>query len=503
MLNLGVGQERGRPAGGDPEYPVRASAVRGGHVQGAVRAEHGGAQPAVRTVQAGRNDMAHERAARGELEDPQRLPLQRRDRQPPVPLLPVFSLQEDAAAGGQRMISRRPSGLDRTGKLHQVGHGHALVVGRHRIPTVVAARAQQVDLVVHRRAVLYRPHLVRARTARQPLWIAMAGGVDSRPERVTRRRRARRGVDAEHFPAERVPILRDCPGRGVAGCDPQIPLRTETQAAAAVLTGGGDVVNEGVIGAGGRGVGRVYRPGNHLHFRPGMGLTGVEPSVGSERGVDDDGHQSGLSRYEQVVEVGTDGLDRPVGQPTAQPASPLGEQHRPVGREGHPPRNAQAGDQRDDGQLRAGLPLADHMIRHHLGGLPGALAVGVARRGSQVLPLDAVRGRVVGLGRSVDSGPGGLVRGLGPLPGHGVEIHAVRVAQRCPHHRPRPELSRKQRHGPRLVDIGDLDGHRDGVVDLVVVGQVVRVLAITDRDDDFVLVGHLVVEGGPGQQLSR
>ena len=117
-------------------------------------------------------------------------------------------------------------------------------------------------------------------------------------------------------------------------------------------TGGRDVAHEGVSGAGGCGVGRVYRPGNHLHFRPGVGLTGVEPAVGGEGGIDDEGHQAGLSRNEQVAKVGADGLDRPVGQPTAQPASPLGEQQRPVGRKGEPPRYAQARDERDDGEVR-------------------------------------------------------------------------------------------------------------------------------------------------------
>ena len=75
-----------------------------------------------------------------------------------------------------------------------------------------------------------------------------------------------------------------------------------------------------------------------------MALTGVEPSVGGEIGINGDGHQTGRPADEQIAEIGGDGLDCAVSEPTAQHARPLGEQHRPVGCEGDTPRVIQAGD---------------------------------------------------------------------------------------------------------------------------------------------------------------
>ena len=77
-----------------------------------------------------------------------------------------------------------------------------------------------------------------------------------------------------------------------------------------------------------------------------MALAGVEAAVGSEVGIDDDGHQAGLPADVQVAEVGSDGLHRAVGETGAQHAAPLGEQHRAVGREGDAPGVRQARNDR-------------------------------------------------------------------------------------------------------------------------------------------------------------
>ena len=49
-----------------------------------------------------------------------------------------------------------------------------------------------------------------------------------------------------------------------------------------------------------------------------------------------------------------DGLDRAVGVPTAQHTRPLGEQHRPVGREGDAPGDRQVGDEGVNLEIRRG-----------------------------------------------------------------------------------------------------------------------------------------------------
>ena len=131
-----------------------------------------------------------------------------------------------------------------------------------------------------------------------------------------------------------------------------------------ITTRGGDATNEGIAASGGRSISVVKGPGNHLHFRPGVGLTGVEASVRGETRIDSNRHQPGFSEYEQVTEVGGDGLNRAVSQPTAQPAFPLGEQHRPIGRKGKVPRvSAEVGDERRDRDPRCRLPTGN-------GGMP-------------------------------------------------------------------------------------------------------------------------------------
>ena len=352
--------------------------------------------------------------------------------------------------------------------------------------------------------MLDRPHLPRTGPQGQALRVAVTVRIDQRSqERVVRGRGARQGVHPQYLPAERVQVLRDGPDSlGVAGGDPQIAIGAEAQAAAVVVVHPRDVPDKGIIGSGGRGVGRVYRPGDHLYHGAGTLLADVDPPVVDEVGIDFEPHHPTVFIGIQVAEVGRHGLERAIGEPAAQSfggvrrgvlvrmAIPFGEQHRPVGSEGDPPGISQAGHQRLDRQFRAGLPRADHLIPLHLGGLPGALTVGVARPGSQILSPDAVRGRVVGLGRSVDVGPVGLVRGLGPLPGHGADA-AVRVAQRRPDHRTDSEGHWEQRHGAGLIHV--LDGHNHVFR--------IRVGAVADLhrhliDVVLVTVGRVLVVGG-------
>ena len=123
----------------DPQDPVPATAVRGGHVQGAVGTEHRRAEPAVRAIEFGYDNLTHEGAVRGELEEPQPAVYERGHRQPSLPAAPLLALEEDAATGGKRRIARRPPGLDGVGELREVGHRDVLVVAGHRVPAVVAA----------------------------------------------------------------------------------------------------------------------------------------------------------------------------------------------------------------------------------------------------------------------------------------------------------------------------------------------------------------------------
>ncbi len=106
--------------------------------------------------------------------------------------------------------------------------------------------------------------------------------------------------------------------------------RPEAQPAAAVAAaGGGHASDKGIVDSRGLGVGGIDAPGDHLYLGTGVALAGVEPPVEDKGGIDDDPHQPGLSPGEQVTELGVDGLDRAVGESTAQHARPLGEQHRP------------------------------------------------------------------------------------------------------------------------------------------------------------------------------
>ena len=411
LLGVRGGRKRRRPAGDDLENAVRASAVRCGEVERAPAAQHGGPEAPVGTVELGHDHLADEPPGRGELEDPERPGLERGDREPAAPLLPVGAVEEDAAAGRQRRVAGRPPGLDRVGELHEVGHGNGLVVAGYRIPSVVAARGQQVDLVVHRRPVLDRPHLVRAGAASEALRIAVAVGVDARRggERVPGRADARRRIDAEHLPAQRAEVLRDRPGCSVSRRDPEEPLRAEAQPATVVDAGCGDGPDEGIRDTRGRGVVRVHGPGDHLHDAPGVRLAGVEPPVGGESGIYEDRHQSGLPAHEQVAEVRRHGLDRAAGEPGLERSATLREQHRPVGSEGEIPGNAEAGDERDDGDPGRALTRADGLARFGLDALARALSVRVGRTGPDVHPLVSALRRVA-CAATGHAGPGGLVR---------------------------------------------------------------------------------------------
>ena len=281
-MGIGGGRERRRPVGGDDEDPVTAAAVRGGDVEGAVGADHGRPQPVVRRRRVRRRRSRSVRSpvavnsnrrsdlsvsdatARRPSQAPHQLPSRKT-----APLVPRAGLPG------------RPLGLDGVGELHEVRHRDALVVSRHGVPAGVAAGRQQVDLVVDVRAVLDRPHLGRAGPQRQPLHVAMAGGVDRRGRgRIVRGARARGRVDAQDLAAARERILRDRSDPGVARRDPQVALGTEAQAAASLTAAGGDAAHEGIGDAGGRRIGGVDRPGDHFHPGPAVALAGVEAAVG-------------------------------------------------------------------------------------------------------------------------------------------------------------------------------------------------------------------------------
>ena len=116
--------------------------------------------------------------------------------QQPVVGAPLRAVEERRAAGGQRRLARRPHGRDGA-RDRRVGHRHALVVAAAAVgvPAVVAARLQQVHLVVPVRAVLDGEHLPGARADGQPLHVAVPQGPD-----LTL---AGGRVDAQHLAAQR------------------------------------------------------------------------------------------------------------------------------------------------------------------------------------------------------------------------------------------------------------------------------------------------------------
>ena len=123
-----------------------------------------------------------------------------------------------------------------------VGHRDGLVVARDRVPAVVAAGDEPVDLVVAEAAVLHRPQ-----GAVGPLGEALHVAVAVRPhepacaarrrERVVGHRGARPPVDAQHLAAQRVEVARVRAHGGVAGADEErVAVAVEQQPAAAVAT---------------------------------------------------------------------------------------------------------------------------------------------------------------------------------------------------------------------------------------------------------------------------
>ena len=183
----------------------------------------------------------------------------------------------------------------------------------------------------------------------------------------------------------------------------------------------------------------------------GVALAGVEPPVGGETRIDRDSHQPGLSPGEQVAEVGIDGLNRAVGNSTAQHARPLGEQHRPIGREGDVPGDGQAGDKGGDPEIGRGNLVTAYALRL----LEGTLRVVVGRRGSQVQALVGAGRRVAGRRGAADVRPSRVpVRRPGPLPGRAVHV-AVGIAQARTDGR--PDLGEAYRSGFLHVAHGDGD----------------------------------------------
>ena len=149
LLSVSIGRELRWLARADPEYLVVTAAIRGGEIQGSIRTKYRSPQPTIGMVEFARNDLTHKVTGSSELKDSQRPVRQRRHCQSPVPRTPLVTIEEDAAAGSQSWFPRRPPGLNGVGELHEVGHGSVYVVVGDWIPAVVAARDQQVDLVVN------------------------------------------------------------------------------------------------------------------------------------------------------------------------------------------------------------------------------------------------------------------------------------------------------------------------------------------------------------------
>ena len=184
---------------------------------------------------------------------------------------------------------------------------------------------------------------------------------------------------------------------------------------------------------------------------------GVEPPVYGEVGIDRERHQARRPAHKEVIEIGVNHLDGAVGQAGAQHARPLGEQHRPVGRESEVPGDAQPAHQFDDGDIGRRLPRAHRVVRHGLRRLAGALPVLVARLGPDVLP-DIAALRPVARAATRQAGPVGLIRGPLPLPVHRPQF-AVLVAERRPQHGAHAGLGGEEGDAPLLLDVADGDGH--------------------------------------------
>ena len=232
----GLRREGGRRLRADPQDLVGASPVGGRHVERAFGAHHRGSQPSVGAVELRDQDLALQRAGRGEAEDAQPPLLEERHREPAVVGAPVRARDEGAAARRQRRVAGRPFGRHRVGIAGEVGHGDVLVVAGHRIPPVVRSRRQQVDLVVVGRAVLHRPHLCGAGAEGEALHVAVAPTVDARVLRdpVARHARPGGGVHPQHLARQGGLVLRVRSHGGIAGADPQVAGGVEPQPAPAV-----------------------------------------------------------------------------------------------------------------------------------------------------------------------------------------------------------------------------------------------------------------------------
>lgn len=303
-----------------------------------------------------------------EVEEAHLLVLEHRHRQVAAQRPPPLARHEVGASGGDRRVARAPARHPLATRQRAVGHRHLLVVARHRVPAVVAAAHQAVDLVVAEAAVLHRPQ--RAVVALgQALDVAVAVGEDvalalaARPrERVARPGLPGRPVQAQRLAAERGEPARVPAHGGVAGADDQRPVVGHQQPAAAVAPGGGGDAPQQRPAALGAGGALVELPRQHPHVvpaaRPGGALAGVEAPVPLEVGVGDQPHQPGLARDP----------DLPRGEGQA-PHVAVGAQQRERGPValGHQvvaaadrcdvPRVVEAVGERGDPQCRHGAPL--------------------------------------------------------------------------------------------------------------------------------------------------
>jgi len=121
--------------------------------------------------------MATETTVAGRIqgEDKEFGALQRRDHQGAVQRAPLLAGEEHGGAGGFGGLAGLPLGGHGVGEAGEVGHRDRLVVAGGvgaapgRVPAIVGARLEQVQLIVLVRPVLDGEHLAGARPDRHAL----------------------------------------------------------------------------------------------------------------------------------------------------------------------------------------------------------------------------------------------------------------------------------------------------------------------------------------------
>ncbi len=288
--------------------------------------------------------------------------LQQADRHRALHATPGRAGQEGQPAGGQGRGATRPDGAYGGRELRQVRHRVVALgvrVGRQRIPAVVAAAGDPVDLVVAGGSVLGGPQLGGPGPQRETLDVAVPVGPDVAGvsalvvERVVGGR-ATGGVDPQHLAAETLPVLRIGSLCGVAGADVQLAVGAEPQPAAGVSAAGqrkaGDQGAASGIGIGTRArtVGVQHpTPDPHVHPRAPAAVraAGVEDPVARRPGVC---HQT-----EQSALVAGGGLTAQIQHPPGCGGSALGPDlalaqgvEQPTTDPGEIPRDLESADHR-------------------------------------------------------------------------------------------------------------------------------------------------------------